>query len=239
MKVKKRSTVGGVLAHLVNGRFAKLYVSVVALAFAYNLVEWCCGSELTLVKRVDFSEYVRKLFFPRLSALLIGFPIAYSCCAGKEKVRVRFTSPGRLQKSTSGAAAFDIGAAEELVILPGETVKVRTGMHIEMPAGMTALVVSRSGMAMSGLSVANSPGVVDSDFRGEVCVLIRNHGGSRYEVKYGERIAQLLFVREAEVNLVAAKKLSVTERGEGGFGSTGSSYSNEEWGFKSKRESRE
>ncbi len=99
---------------------------------------------------------------------------------------------------------------------------VPTGLQLEIPAGCEAQVRPRSGLAMRhGVTVLNSPGTIDSDYRGEVSVLLINHGGEPFTVKRGERIAQLVLARVEPVEWREAVDLSVSERGEGGFGSSG------------------
>lgn len=131
------------------------------------------------------------------------------------------------QRETEGAAGFDLCAADEFVILPRFAAKIPTGFAWEIPEGSVGLVCPRSGMAAKyGITVLNAPGIVDSDYRGEVCVLLVNHGLREFRVEFGDRIAQLVVVplhaaalesRQAqEVHL-----LSYTERGDAGFGSTG------------------
>ncbi len=128
---------------------------------------------------------------------------------------------------TSGAAGMDLAAclASPLVIAPGGTAQVPTGLQIALPRGHEGQVRPRSGLAARhGVTVLNSPGTIDEDYRGEVRVLLVNHGDEAFAIEHGERIAQLVVapvtqVEIAEVNDEAA--LGNTERGQGGFGSTG------------------
>lgn len=133
--------------------------------------------------------------------------------------------------ATPGASAFDLVAIDSLTIGPGETKLVKTGLAMEIPFGFELQVRPRSGMSLkTSLQVANSPGTVDSDYRGEICVIIKNtavaltpeHFDSQtYLIKKGDRIAQgaVCAVNQAEFELV--ESLSETDRGTGGFGSSG------------------
>ena len=107
-------------------------------------------------------------------------------------------------------------------IAPGETVFVHTGIAAEIPEGYAGLVFARSGLASKkDLAPANKVGVVDSDYRGEIMVAIHNHGNQSRTVEHGERIAQLLIMPFVSANFILCDELSDTERGAGGFGSTG------------------
>jgi len=126
------------------------------------------------------------------------------------------------QKATPGASGYDICAREKVVIDAGSFAKVPTGMKISVPVGYEAQVRPRSGLAAKhGVTVLNAPGTIDSDYRGEVCVILINHGKERFEVESGMRIAQLVFGRTEEVWFKEVKALDESKRGEGGFGSTG------------------
>ena len=127
---------------------------------------------------------------------------------------------------TSSAAGADIraclGKGEKREIAPGERLAVPTGLSFEIPEGFEIQVRPRSGLSLkSPLMVVNSPGTVDADYRGEVKVLIGNLGNESYTIEHGDRIAQLVFVPVVQAQYVVTQKLSETERGEGGFGSTG------------------
>lgn len=127
--------------------------------------------------------------------------------------------------ATPGAAGLDLRAAVagELRLDPGERAAVPTGFRIEIPPGYEGQVRPRSGLALRhGVTVANAPGTIDSDYRGEVAVLLVNLSHEPFVVRRGERIAQLLVAPVARVVLEEAISLAATERGEGGFGSTGS-----------------
>lgn len=126
--------------------------------------------------------------------------------------------------SSPEAAGADLCALSEtpLVIKPGETAMVHTGIAIEVPQGYAALIFARSGLASKrGLAPANKVGVVDSDYRGEVMVALHNHSGLEQTVEQGERVAQLVIVPYLRAEFTETEALSQTQRGEGGFGSTG------------------
>jgi len=127
---------------------------------------------------------------------------------------------------TAHAAGLDLQAAlpetEPLVLRAGQHAMVPTGLSIALPEGFEAQVRPRSGLAARhGVTVLNSPGTIDADYRGEVCVLLINHGAEAFTIRRGERIAQLVIASVAHAELIVAAALSATERGSGGFGSTG------------------
>lgn len=128
-------------------------------------------------------------------------------------------------RATEGAAGYDLYACNEgpIVIGPGEYQGIPTGISIELPSEQTvALVFSRSGQGFKhAVSLVNSVGVIDSDFRGKLVVGIINHGEKAFTVACGDRVAQLLIVPLADIELEEASSLGETARGEGGFGSTG------------------
>jgi dUTP pyrophosphatase len=124
------------------------------------------------------------------------------------------------------AAGLDLVAAvpedAPMTLGPGKYALVPTGLTIALPPGYEAQVRPRSGLAAKhGITVLNSPGTVDADYRGEICVLLINHGAAPFPIRRGERIAQMVIAAVAQVELVAVAELSATERGSGGFGSTG------------------
>lgn len=119
-------------------------------------------------------------------------------------------------------AGMDLHANEDLVLQPGESGMVRTGIAIALPAGTEAQVRPRSGLALKhAISILNAPGTIDEGYRGEVGVILINHGRAPYRVEKGMRIAQMVIQPVLRVDIVAAQELSETRRGEGGFGSTG------------------
>jgi dUTP diphosphatase len=126
-----------------------------------------------------------------------------------------------------GAAGMDLLAAvpagDPVRLAPGARALIPTGLILELPAGFEAQVRPRSGLALRhGITVLNSPGTIDCDYRGEVQVLLANFGAQPVLIKRGERIAQLVFQRVERVRLLPLKKTQPTERGARGFGSTGS-----------------
>lgn len=126
--------------------------------------------------------------------------------------------------SSASAAGADLCAlpGEDITLLPGETVFIHTGMAMEIPEGYVALIFARSGLASKrGLAPANKVGVVDPDYRGEIMVALHNHSDIAQTVSGGERIAQLVIVPFIRGEFVRVDSLSETERGAGGFGSTG------------------
>jgi dUTP pyrophosphatase len=121
-----------------------------------------------------------------------------------------------------GDAGLDLHAAEGVTLAPGERMPVRTGLALAIPAGFAGLVLPRSGLALRhGLTMVNTPGLIDSGFRGEVQVLLVNLGQDPVTVKRGDRIAQLVVQRVEHVMLVPVAELPESARGAGGFGSTG------------------
>ena len=123
---------------------------------------------------------------------------------------------------TAGAAGMDARASEERMIQPGETALIPTGFAIAVPHGYEAQLRPRSGLALKhGITLLNSPGTIDSDYRGPVGVILTNLGHEPFYIHRGDRVAQMVIakVERAQWNLVAS--LDETERGEGGFGSSG------------------
>jgi dUTP pyrophosphatase len=126
-------------------------------------------------------------------------------------------------RQTAGAAGYDLCSADpDFVIQPLERRLVRTGLALAIPAGYEAQVRPRSGLALRhGLTLPNAPATIDSDYRGEVLVPMVNLGTEPVAVARGTRIAQLVFQRVEEIELQLADELPASERGDGGFGSTG------------------
>ena len=126
--------------------------------------------------------------------------------------------------ATEGAAGADVCAAvsDPVVIEPGCRLAVETGLVLEIPDGFEAQVRPRSGLALrSGLTVVNAPGTIDSDFRGELKVLLVNLGDEPVAINRGDRVAQLIIAPVARARFTEAAELGPSQRGEGGFGSTG------------------
>ena|SRR5690349_18678043 len=127
---------------------------------------------------------------------------------------------------TAGAAGMDLRAAvpedRPILINPGKRALVPTGLILEIPEGYEGQVRPRSGLALKhGVTCLNTPGTIDSDYRGELKVLLINHGDDPYEVTRGTRIAQIVFARVARLTLAEKTGTEGTSRGSGGFGSTG------------------
>lgn len=137
------------------------------------------------------------------------------------KLDPRAVIPRRASPQSAGAdlcALLD----EDAVIFPGETLFVHTGLTAEIPEGYAGFIFARSGFASKqGIAPANKVGVVDSDYRGEYMVALFNHGSEPVTVTNGQRIAQLVIMPVADAVFEETSELSETERGEGGFGSTG------------------
>jgi dUTP pyrophosphatase len=146
------------------------------------------------------------------------------------KVKVVNKSQFALPKyETEHSAGIDIKASEvflgheaTVVLEPNERVLVKTGLFLEIPQGYEAQVRPRSGLALKhGITVLNSPGTIDADYRGEVGVILINHGTETFKINHGERIGQLVFNKVERAEWVEVNTLSETDRGTGGFGSTG------------------
>ncbi len=122
-----------------------------------------------------------------------------------------------------GDAGADLLSAEDVTIGPGERAVVATGVSIALPAGFAGFVVPRSGLAAAhGISLVNSPGTIDAGYRGEIRVILLNTDRSEpYAIRVGDRIAQLILLPVAHARFIPVERLPGTERGEGGFGSTG------------------
>ena len=142
----------------------------------------------------------------------------------KIKLTRGMTAP---EYATPGSAAVDLRAAleegEVLTLAPGERSMIPTGVSIAPETkDVVAIVAGRSGLGIkSGVTLSNCIGVIDNDYRGEICVGLINHGDKPFEVHRGDRIAQLMFMPVYAANFVAVDTLDETERGAGGFGSTG------------------
>ena len=128
--------------------------------------------------------------------------------------------------ATAGSAGVDIRAYlnEKVILNPLERKLIPTGLKVEIPLGYEIQIRPRSGLAYKhGITVLNSPGTIDSDYRGEIGVLLINLSNEAFEIKNGERIAQMILAKHEVPNFIQLKELSSSERGEGGFGSTGKS----------------
>ena len=141
------------------------------------------------------------------------------------KVKIRNTSNNPTPKyETEHSAGLDLRADlnEPMTLKPMERTLVPTGLYIELPAGTEGQVRPRSGMAYKhGVTVLNAPGTIDSDYRGELKVILINLSGQDLTIENGDRIAQLVVARYEQIQFENAEELSVSERGSGGFGHTG------------------
>lgn len=132
--------------------------------------------------------------------------------------------------STEYSAGMDLranlkdeeGNDEVISIATGERVLIPTGLYIQLPYGYEAQIRPRSGLALKyGITVLNTPGTIDADYRGEIGVCLINHGNDTFDVHHGDRIAQIVFAKVDQVQLIKVDKLDDTKRGDGGFGHTG------------------
>jgi dUTP pyrophosphatase len=124
--------------------------------------------------------------------------------------------------ATAGAAGMDVVAAEDVTIAPGARHAVATGLALAIPPGFEIQVRPRSGLALKhGITVPNTPGTIDSDYRGELKVILINHGQTSFDVQRGDRVAQLVLAPVTRAQWLEADELDATTRGAGGFGSTG------------------
>ncbi len=150
-----------------------------------------------------------------------------SARSGPVTVRVRRLAhavDGGPVRMTEGSAGFDLPAAntDPVELDPGGSAVIPTGLVLEIPEGFEGQVRPRSGLALRhGITLTNSPGTIDADYRGEIAVLLINHGPDPFVVYRGQRIAQLVIQHLPQVRFEEVSRLSATSRGEGGFGSTG------------------
>lgn len=124
--------------------------------------------------------------------------------------------------ATQGAAGMDVVSAEDVTIDPGARHAVATGLAVAIPQGFEIQVRPRSGLALKhGITVPNTPGTIDSDYRGELKVILINHGADPFAVRRGDRVAQLVLAPVTQASWLSVDELDETARGDGGFGSTG------------------
>ena len=136
-------------------------------------------------------------------------------------MEVRYDGAPAPLQANYGDAAYDMKALGDTTIYPGETALIHTGLKMAIPHGYCGMVCSRSGLALNrGVFVLNAPGIIDATFRGEIGIILHNTGRDPFEVKPGDRIAQLLIVKVEHPQFIYGL-LGETVRGEGGFGSTG------------------
>lgn len=141
------------------------------------------------------------------------------------KIRIKNESGNPLPAyQTILSAGMDLQAylQEEITLKPMQRVLVKTGLFIELPQGFEAQIRSRSGLALKhGISVLNSPGTIDADYRGEIGVILINLSDTDFQIKNADRIAQMVIARHETISWELSEELSLTERGHSGFGSTG------------------
>jgi len=140
------------------------------------------------------------------------------------KLKIKKLNPEAiiLAYQTKEAAGFDLHSIENVILKPGERKLIGTGLAFEIEFGYEVQIRPRSGLAYKhGITVLNSPGTIDSDYRGEIKVLLINHSDEEFEIKKGDRIAQAVVAPVIQAEIIEVEELSSTERGEGGFGSTG------------------
>ncbi|WP_295528333.1 dUTP diphosphatase [Novosphingobium sp. Chol11] len=124
--------------------------------------------------------------------------------------------------ATAGAAGMDVVSAEDVELAPGARHAIATGLAMAIPPGFEIQVRPRSGLALNyGISVPNTPGTIDSDYRGELKVILINHGTAPFSVRRGDRVAQIVLAPVTRASWLEVEALDETARGEGGFGSTG------------------
>ena len=139
-------------------------------------------------------------------------------------LKIKRLSPDAIipRYATAGAACFDLHSISADTVEPGMACEFRTGLAVEIPDGHVMLVYSRSGHGFRyGVRLANAVGVIDSDYRGEVRIKLRNDGTVPLAINRGDRIAQAMVLPAPKVQMVEVEDLTSTERGDGGFGSTG------------------
>lgn len=123
---------------------------------------------------------------------------------------------------TIGSAGCDVRSTHDEIIYPGRSALIKTGLYVEIPIGYEIQVRPRSGLAFKkNLTVLNSPGTIDADYRGEIGVILINHGQTSATIERGDRIGQLVLNKVEQIEWDEVSELSDTERGHGGFGSTG------------------
>ena len=137
------------------------------------------------------------------------------------KIKLLTQSASVPVRKSNDAAAYDLFSGETLGLPPNMVTAVKTGIALEIPRGWKGEIYSRSGLSLKGLVVANQPGKIDSDYRGPIKILLHNYTSSYIAITRGDRIAQLEINPVYDVDFVKVDELSKTDRGEGGFGSTG------------------
>lgn len=140
----------------------------------------------------------------------------------KSEIFVNYKGPNKLQYQTTGSAGADLVSTEDVILKPNQRAAVSTDLQLEIPEGCVGMVCPRSGLALkSGITVLNAPGIIDSDYRGIIKVILINLSDTEYSVKKGDRIAQIIFMQFSQGRMHEVQNISDTIRGSGGFGSTG------------------
>ena len=173
----------------------------------------------------DENEMAQKAIFAKLREMPEILDLVELLHGVSKAMVIKFTGQ-QPTRATSGSAAYDLRFAPksgDLVTVHSRSTKtLPTGLSIELPEGYAALVCSRSGLAAKhGIQVLNAPGVIDSDYRGEIGVILHNNSDNCVVFRAGDRIAQLMIVPVLQVDWVSVDALGETDRGDGGFGSTG------------------
>jgi dUTP pyrophosphatase len=138
------------------------------------------------------------------------------------KIKIIATDEMLPKYALDGDAGMDLRAAEEKTIKPGQRSLIKTGVSIALPKSVVALVHPRSGLALKhGITVLNTPGTIDSNYRGEIGVILYNTSDEVFDIRIGDRIAQLVFQEVLTIEFEQVDELDTTDRGTGGFGSTG------------------
>jgi dUTP pyrophosphatase len=138
------------------------------------------------------------------------------------KVKIKTISTEVPEYKTNGSAGVDLKSIEDKIIYAGSTSLISTGLFIEIPEGYEGQIRPRSGLALKhGITLLNSPGTIDSDYRGEIKIIVTNLGKADFSVKKGDRIAQMVFTPVVKAKFEIVDELTDTERSDGGFGHTG------------------
>lgn len=182
---------------------------VISYLIVVTLAILCTPQEITdTMRSVDVTLLI--LLTALIGKDLLGRPV---------KLRLLSSAAVKPVYATSGSACMDVYAAEGVIVEPGDTVAIGTGLAMEVPEGYKVSVLPRSGLALKGIEVIE--GTIDSDYRGEIKVIMANRSTSAFTVKPGTRIAQIELVPVYPMHFNVVEELGDTRRGTGGFGSTG------------------
>ena len=149
------------------------------------------------------------------------------CFSEKKKMKVKIVNKSRHklpEYNTEKSAGMDLRAniEKDIILMPMERALVGTGIYIELPEGYEAQIIPRSGLAIKkGITVMNSPGTIDADYRGVICIILINLSGEKFVIKNGERICQMVIAKHEKISWNEVESLIKTKRGTGGFGHTG------------------